>query len=90
MSLPDDQYEARAATPFDAQVVPRAKGALRQVLSALGAGLTGDAGPQELPGIFERELQRALSVRAVRLREIPTVRAFRLDPGNPGVTIVSL
>ena len=71
MSLPDDQYEARAATPFDAQVVPRAKGALRQVLSALGAGLTGDAGPQELPGIFERELQRALSVRAVRLREIP-------------------
>jgi DNA mismatch repair protein MutS2 len=25
-----------------------------------------------------------------RLREIPTVRAFRLDPGNPGVTIVSL
>ena len=25
-----------------------------------------------------------------RLREIRTVRAFRLDPGNPGVTIVSL
>jgi dsDNA-specific endonuclease/ATPase MutS2 len=25
-----------------------------------------------------------------RLREIPTVRAFRLDPRNPGVTIVSL
>lgn len=25
-----------------------------------------------------------------RLRETPTVRAFRLDPGNPGVTIVSL
>jgi DNA mismatch repair protein MutS2 len=25
-----------------------------------------------------------------RLREIPAVRAFRLDPGNPGVTIVSL
>ncbi len=25
-----------------------------------------------------------------RLREIPTVRAFRLDSGNPGVTIVSL
>jgi dsDNA-specific endonuclease/ATPase MutS2 len=25
-----------------------------------------------------------------RLREIPTVRGFRLDPANPGVTIVSL
>jgi dsDNA-specific endonuclease/ATPase MutS2 len=25
-----------------------------------------------------------------RLHEISTVRAFRLEPGNPGVTIVSL
>src|SRR5678815_5141628 len=49
----------------------RAPGALRQVLTALSAGLAGDAGPQDLPGIFERELQRALSVRAIRLREIP-------------------
>ena len=44
---------------------------LRQVLAALGAGLAEDAGSRDLPGIFERELQRALSVRAVRLREIP-------------------
>jgi transcriptional regulator with PAS, ATPase and Fis domain len=49
----------------------RAPGALRQVLTALSAGLAGEAGPQDLPGIFERELQRALSVRAIRLREIP-------------------
>jgi transcriptional regulator with PAS, ATPase and Fis domain len=44
---------------------------LRGVLVALGAGLAQDASSRDLPGIFERELQRALSIRAVRLREIP-------------------
>jgi len=43
---------------------------LRQVLAALGAGLSREGGEHDLPGIFERELQRALAVRTVRLREI--------------------
>src|SRR6188508_2861690 len=70
MSSVNDQGDA-AVTAVEPRGGLRARGALRQVLSALSAGLAGDAGPQDLPGIFERELQRALSVRAVRLREIP-------------------
>jgi DNA-binding NtrC family response regulator len=44
---------------------------LTQVLSALAASLSNKAAQSDLPGIFERELQRAMSVRAIRLREIP-------------------
>jgi DNA-binding NtrC family response regulator len=44
---------------------------LRQVLAALGAGLLRDGTDRDLPGIFERELQRALAMQTVRLREIP-------------------
>jgi transcriptional regulator with PAS, ATPase and Fis domain len=58
--------------------LPRGRAALRQVLAALSAGLAGEAGPQALPGIFERELQDALAVRAVRLREIPPQYHARL------------
>ena len=43
---------------------------LRQVLSALGAALT-DSGDADLRSTFEIELQRALSLRSIRLREIP-------------------
>ena len=70
MSSVNDQRDAAVAS-FESRGGQRARGALRQVLSALSAGLAGDSGPQDLPAIFERELQRALSVRAVRLREIP-------------------
>ena len=51
---------------------------LRQVLAALGAGLMQPGGDRDLPSIFERELQRALAVRTVRLREIPPRYQARL------------
>ena len=77
MASVNDQADATMAS-FELCGGRRARGALRQVLSALSAGLTGDSGPQDLPGIFERELQRALSVRAVRLRELPPRYQARL------------
>jgi hypothetical protein len=51
---------------------------LRQVLAALGAGLARDGNDRDLPSIFERELQRALAVRTIRLREIPPRYQARL------------
>ena len=71
MSPVNDQCGSAVFTTLEVPGGPRAPGALRQVLTALSAGLASDAGPQDLPGIFERELQRALAVRAIRLREIP-------------------
>ena len=74
MSPVNDQCGSAVLTTIEVPGGPRAPGALRQVLTALSAGLASDAGPQDLPGIFERELQRALAVRAIRLREIPEGR----------------
>jgi DNA-binding NtrC family response regulator len=71
MSPVNDHCAPSGLSAIDPRGTPRAPGALRQVLTALSAGLVADAGPQDLPGIFERELQRVLSVRAIRLREIP-------------------
>ena len=78
MSRVDDYPEAGVLGSFESRAIHRSRGALRQLLTALGAGLVGDSGPQELPAIFERELQRVLSVRAVRLREIPPQYHARL------------
>jgi transcriptional regulator with PAS, ATPase and Fis domain len=67
----------------------RGSGALRHVLTALSAGLASEAGPQELPGIFERALQRALAVRAIRLREIqPRYNARLVTPTRTPDSIV--
>jgi DNA-binding NtrC family response regulator len=51
---------------------------LRHVLAALGAGLTRRAADRDLLATFERELQRLLCARAVRLREIPSRYQARL------------
>ena len=67
----NDPVEGCVTTQVDADASHRVRTQLRQVLAALGAGLAQDASSRDLPGIFERELQRAMSVRAVRLREIP-------------------
>lgn len=48
------------------------------------------AGCPELRLIHGRSGGRIRAALHRRLREIPTVREFRLDPANPGVTIVSL
>jgi transcriptional regulator with PAS, ATPase and Fis domain len=49
---------------------------LRQVLAALGAGLVHQG--RDLPSIFEQQIQQSLSMRAVRLREIPARYHARL------------
>jgi DNA mismatch repair protein MutS2 len=48
------------------------------------------AGSHELRLIHGKGGGRIRASLHRRLREIPAVRAFRLDPANPGVTIVSL
>ena len=62
--------------------------ALTRAEQALNDALLAD-----LPGLRLIHGKSGGRIRAAlhrRLREIPTVRSFRLDPDNPGVTIVSL
>jgi dsDNA-specific endonuclease/ATPase MutS2 len=61
--------------------------ALGRVEEAVNAAILGDL-PQ-LRLIHGRSGGRIRAALHRRLREIPTVRAFQLDPHNPGVTIVS-
>jgi hypothetical protein len=51
---------------------------LRQVIAALSAALARPAAEGDLPSIFERQVERLLSIRAVRLREVPTRYHARL------------
>jgi two-component system, NtrC family, response regulator HydG len=51
---------------------------LRHVLSALVAGLRRMTPERDLQAVFEQELQQLLSIRTVRLREIPTRYQARL------------
>lgn len=54
------------------------RGDLRQVLSALVAGLRRMTPDRDLQAVFEQELQQLLSIQSVRLREIPTRYQARL------------
>ena len=51
---------------------------LRQVIAALGNGIEREGAERDLPGIFERQVQHLLSMRTVRLREIPSRYQARL------------
>src|ERR671918_219342 len=51
---------------------------LREVVAAVSAALARPAVDGGLPGIFEKQVERLLSLRAVRLREIPTRYQARL------------
>jgi transcriptional regulator with PAS, ATPase and Fis domain len=51
---------------------------VQQVLSALGNAIVRNASERDLATVFEHEVQRLLSVRAVRLREIPARYQARL------------
>ena len=62
--------------------------ALARAVHALNAALL--AGCPELRLIHWRSGGRIRAALHRRLRAIPTVLAFRLDPANPGVTIVTL
>lgn len=48
------------------------------------------AGLPDVRVIHGRSGGRLKAAVHARLKQIPSVRAFRLDPGNPGVTIVML
>lgn len=50
---------------------------LRHIVAAVSAALTYPS-VEQLPGIFERQVQQLLSMRAVRLREIPARYQARL------------
>ena len=62
--------------------------ALARAEQALNDALLADV--SELRLIDGKSGGRIRAALHRRLRDIPTVRAFRLDPRNPGVTIVSL
>ncbi len=53
-------------------------GDLREVLAALAAAIVRDGSERDLLVTFERELQRTLSIRTIRLREIPARYHARL------------
>jgi transcriptional regulator with PAS, ATPase and Fis domain len=62
-------------------IVPRPQNAgadLKEILVALGAGLGQASVDGGLPGIFEQHVRRLLSMRSVRLREIPSRYNARL------------
>ena len=51
---------------------------LRQIVAAVSTALARPAADGGLPGIFERQVEQLLSIRAVRLREIPARYPARL------------
>jgi transcriptional regulator with PAS, ATPase and Fis domain len=51
---------------------------LRDVVAAVSAALSGTLMDGGLPGVFEKQVAQLLSMRAVRLREIPTRYQARL------------
>ena len=51
---------------------------LRQIVAAVGTALTGPPAGTDLPAVFEREVRQLLSMRSVRLREIPSRYQARL------------
>jgi DNA-binding NtrC family response regulator len=71
MSAANELMEGSVIIGDGGSVDRRMGSELAQVLSALAAGLANRGAQSDLPGIFERELQRALAVRTIRLREIP-------------------
>ena len=53
-------------------------GDLTTVIAAVSAGLAQQERAPDLLAIFERELQRSLAIRSVRVREIPARYRARL------------
>jgi DNA-binding NtrC family response regulator len=88
MSVANDPIE-RTRSPIGGKRHKDPAGELRQVLAALGAALGQAPSRRDLPGIFERELQRALSLRTIRLREIaPRLQARLVTPTRTPDSIV--
>ena len=62
--------------------------AIERVLAALDGAMRG--GHERLRIIHGRSGGRIRAALHRKLREVPAVRAFRLDPANDGVTIIEL
>jgi transcriptional regulator with PAS, ATPase and Fis domain len=66
-----------------------APGGLNTVIAAISAGLAHQDRTPDLAAIFERELQRVMSIRTVRLREIPPrYRARLVTPTRTADSVV--
>src|SRR6478672_5730141 len=64
-------------------------GDLASIIAAIAAALAQQDRAPDLPGVFERELQRTLAIRSVRLREIPArYRARLVTPTRTADSIV--
>src|SRR5712691_1580044 len=78
MSTLDDVNELPLAEPRTWTRRGDRRSDLRQVLEALAHAIRLPSEERSLPALFERELRRVLSVRAVRLREVPARYQARL------------
>jgi dsDNA-specific endonuclease/ATPase MutS2 len=83
----DDRDRRRAAADVDLHGLIVAD-ALERVVSAVDAAIRNGHG--RLRVIHGRSGGRLRGALHRQLRELPSVRAFRLDPGNDGATIVEL
>lgn len=86
-SAPDAGTPHRAAPDLDLHGVVVAE-ALDRVLSAIDTAIL--AGHGRLRVIHGRSGGKLRAALHGALRRVPSVRAFRLDPANDGVTIVEL
>jgi transcriptional regulator with PAS, ATPase and Fis domain len=79
MSMCDEARGISRGIPVEALArVGLDAAALHQIVALLGNALTQAASDQDLVVVFEREVQRLLRMRSVRLREIPARYQVRL------------
>src|SRR5688500_7073925 len=76
MSMCDEVRGTPRAVPALATGVDAA--AMQQIIATLGSAMAQTGSEQDLIVLFEREVQRLLRMRAVRLREIPARYQVRL------------
>jgi DNA-binding NtrC family response regulator len=75
MSICDDGDGISRALPEPMNTAARAA---QQIVAVIGSAIARSAPEHDLVAIFEREVQRLLAMRAVRLREIPARYQVRL------------
>ena len=78
MSRFGEAGKAAVLTPGEAVDGTERAGDLWQVVAAVSAALAHSSPEGGLPGIFERQVEQLLSMRAVRLREVPARQQARL------------
>jgi transcriptional regulator with PAS, ATPase and Fis domain len=75
--------------PASEPPISAARANVQQVIAALGNAIVRNTPDRDLAGVFEREVERLLSMRAVRLREIPARYQARLvTPTRTAASVV--